>query len=103
MIDTNMTRAYLIRVQDTHDRTPEECCVYFGRNAAKQDSPGGILQGTVTIVGAYPQDDLVLLGTTYSTVKNEHPYLEKFNHDDDGILGDVLVVRTDSNGDPIDI
>ena len=62
--------------------------------------------GETSIIGAFPDEDLVLLGPSTNTSKtiNESIFVNKyFNKDEDNIYGDVLVVKTDNNGDPIDL
>jgi hypothetical protein len=61
--------------------------------------------GSTSIIGAFPDEDLVLLGssTNTNTNANNSIFLKYFNKDTDYIFGDVLVVKTDVHGDPIDL
>lgn len=73
-------------------------------NTNYHDTPTSILGGVPTIVGAKPDDDLILLGLNQDveTNINNHTYLDSFNKDDI-IKGSVLIIKTNTYGDPIDI
>ena len=61
--------------------------------------------GSTSIIGAFPDEDLVLLGPSINTSTNinDSVFLKYFNKDTENVYGDVMVVKTDVNGDPIDL
>tara|TARA_Y100000389_G_C17261488_1_gene413245 strand:- start:252 stop:560 length:309 start_codon:yes stop_codon:yes gene_type:complete len=69
------------------------------------DTPSKLLQGSPTIVGARPENDLLLLGidqTTLNLPLNSFPLFDSFNKDDE-LRGNILIIKTNEDGDPIDI
>jgi hypothetical protein len=76
-----------------------------GMRSTTEDTPSKILKSTPEIVGAWPENDYVLLGTTQSLSSlydNENEYLNGFNHDGH-LKGGILVIKTDEAGNPINI
>ena len=57
-----------------------------------------------TFIGALPDDNLVMMGSKSDKcdLENKNKFLKKFNRDDEKIYGNVLVIKTDDNGDPVD-
>ena len=60
--------------------------------------------GEVSIVGAFPDEDLVLLASRKPTSTEciDNVFINMFNKDD-RIIGNLVVVKTDSNGNPINL
>jgi hypothetical protein len=68
-------------------------------------TPIHILKGSPEIVGAWPEMDYVLLGSSENIIDkmtNTNNNLNKFNHRDQ-LKGDLIVVKTNEEGDPIDL
>tara|TARA_Y100000816_G_C25795713_1_gene416873 strand:- start:146 stop:403 length:258 start_codon:yes stop_codon:yes gene_type:complete len=64
-------------------------------------SPSELI-GDFTICGACPDMDLVMMKSTIpNTEKNENNFFDMFNKDEE-IYGDVVIVKTDTMGSPID-
>ena len=62
--------------------------------------------GPTTIVGALPEKDLVMLANEIQTPDTgpilSNPYINAFNKENT-IYGNILIIQTNQNGDPIDI
>ena len=67
------------------------------------ESPKDIFT-TTSIVGACIDHDLVLLSNcTKQAKENRHKILDVFEKDEDTFYEDLLIIKTDTNGDPIDL
>lgn len=88
------------------DTSPSYVNVNFDLIVDNDDhTPTKLLKGSPTIVGAKPESDLLLLGIdqTMTNLKtNRFDYFESFNKDGE-LKGDILIVKTNEDGDPIDI
>lgn len=76
-----------------------------GMKSNSENIPSKLLKGTPEIVGALPEKGYVLLGAKQTNPElycNTNEYFKDFNHDGN-LKGDILVIRTNDNGDPIDI
>lgn len=78
--------------------------VDFGMNPIYEKTVNHILKGEVTIVGAYPDKNLIIVGNKIqqtSGYNNTNPFLDDFNKDE--VKGDVVVMKTNDIGEPINI
>ena len=67
------------------------------------ESPKDIFQ-TTSIVGACIEHDLVLLSNEMKRDKeNVHEILNIFEKDTEIFYEDLMIIKTDNNGDPIDL
>lgn len=80
--------------------------VNFGIHTNCENHVNNILNGEPTIVGACPEEDLIVIGNKHNqsdnsnTIENTNKYLDKFNKD--VIKGDVIIMKTNTRGEPID-
>lgn len=59
--------------------------------------------GDCTIIGAFPEFDLVLMGQKNpEKIENKHTCLREFNKDEDVVYGDIMILKTNESGNTID-